>query len=51
MVCLTRRCTNQYKVCGRPFIKEFSNVGRHALVVRVVIGRLKVGTFIFKHLQ
>ena len=50
MISITRRCTDEDKVRRCTLLEEFSNVGRHTLVIWIVVGRLKIGALILKDL-
>ena len=51
MIRVARRRTDEHKVCGRPLLEEFADVGRHALVIGVVVRRLKIGALVLQHLE
>ena len=51
MLRIARCRTDEHKVRGCPLLEEFADVGRHALVVGVVVRRLKIGAFVLEHLE
>ena len=51
MIRIARRRPDENKVRRRPFLKELADVGRHALVVGVIVRRFKVGTLVLKNFE
>ena len=48
---IPRRRPDQHEVRGRALLEQLLDVGRHALVVGVVICRLKIRTLVLEHLE
>ena len=51
MVRIACRRTDKDEVRRCALLKELADVGRHALVVGVVVRRLKIGAFVLEHLE